>query len=197
MLYAFPQKTGSQTYILCLRDFQQAPRKVHSSLPLEKCSFGDWFTREERQKDEVKVLSCWRVWSELGMQIWVSIAIFCMWIRACEPFFREPSLLIQHASRSYVHKSWGTCYFRYSQPWNSLPIWVGGYCLGVPCFPGYNCVTEPSLERKKPSTELDYAVPSGVENPGVHRSTSILIFSYLLVLFLPVFSEDMLLEAFW
>ena len=45
----FHRKLSSQIYILCLPGFQQVPRNVHSSLPLETYSFDDWFTREERK----------------------------------------------------------------------------------------------------------------------------------------------------
>lgn len=62
------ENCGSQIYILCLCGFEQVPCIVHSSLLLKKYSFHDWFTMEERQKDEVE-LFCWRIQSGLGMKV--------------------------------------------------------------------------------------------------------------------------------
>lgn len=80
-IFISTENCGSQIYILCLYRFEQVPCIVHSSLPLEKYGFDDWFTMEERQKDEVE-LFCWRMQSGLGMKVWVSISL-SFHVRGC------------------------------------------------------------------------------------------------------------------
>lgn len=74
--YAFPQKTWVPrfAYSACVGSHNSHALLGVSSLPLEKSSFDDWFTMEEKlrgknEKDEVKVFSCWRMQSGLGTKI--------------------------------------------------------------------------------------------------------------------------------
>lgn len=67
-IFISTENRGSQIHTLCLYRFEQVPCIVHSTLPLEKYSFDDWFTMEERQKDEVE-LFCWRMQWGLGMKV--------------------------------------------------------------------------------------------------------------------------------